>query len=621
MANQQLFKPVKKAVSSGNYKEAFSLLMADLRPGEELKFQNRAFKIFNALPIHNLGLTPIKIAILPTSTVDQLVQTLRLYLAREGFDANIYVSEFGTLEQTVLDPQSGLYAFDPDIIWLFTNYRDISFDFQPDATQQEIDSSLDQIVQRTTDLWKTIRQHSNAHILQNNIDCPIERPFGNFEGSFYGGHLNLFRQLNVALAKELPMGVSIYDLEYQSAAFGKFEWFDERYWYHSKHAFSLNAGGLVAHQAARITAGIKGGAKKCVVVDLDNTLWGGVIGDDGLDNIDVGTGTVAGEAFVDFQKYLKSLKNRGIILAVCSKNEIENAELPFKEHPGMVLKLEDFSSFIANWSDKARNLEQIAEELDIGLDSLVFVDDNPAERDLVRMLLPAVSVPELPSDPSHYRRILDQQYFVETVSYTSEDANRSALYRENTKRKQSKSKFSDLSEYLLYLNMSSEVGTFNSQNIKRIAQLINKSNQFHLTTTRYSDAEINAMMNDDDYFCRYFKLIDCHGDNGLISLVILHKQADNELAIDTWVMSCRVLARGMEDFVFNEILKLSQEMGLKKIVGTYIPTAKNKLVSGLYKRLGFKNVKTEDSISHWNLVINDQTKAIPNFITPTTSEL
>jgi len=308
------------------------------------------------------------------------------------------------------------------------------------------------------------------------------------------------------------------------------------------------------------------------------------------------------------------LKERGIILAVCSKNEEETAKEVFLKHPDMVLKLEDIVIFKANWKDKASNIKEIAEVLNIGLDAIVFIDDNPVERELVKSNLPVVSVPEMPVDPSGYIDAVTSCSFFETVSFSDEDSIRSHYYRSNIERAEFQNQFTDLSGYLKSLEMEMIVDAFDEFHLPRIAQLINKSNQFHLTTTRYSEGEIASIQNNKDQKGLYFKLKDRFGDNGLISAVILHKQSDASLYIDTWVMSCRVLSRGVEEFICTEIISLAKEQKCLKVIGKYIPTAKNKLVAELYGRLNFKMVKNEEGITHWELLLNKDTPSFNPYI-------
>lgn len=605
---------VKAHLAQNDPSKAFDALIKGIGDEHAFTHLNGLARLYTRLPKDQLGLHPLKLAIVGNSTTDHLLPVLRLLLAREGFDAEIYCAEFGTLDQSLLDPGSQLYQFAPDIIWLFTGYRDIPFQLAAGATPDAVQTAMEDALDVAESRWHLIRENSNAFIVQNNADLPLSRPLGNLDGNVSWGRIGFLRRYNLALADAASAGVTVFDLDYLSASFGKTGWFDDRFWYHSKHAFSVNATGQVGHSGARLIAAIKGRAKKCVVVDLDNTLWGGVIGDDGSQSIKIGAGTVEGEAFAEFQSYLLALKERGVILAVCSKNDHDIARTAFTESPGMVLQYEDFAMFVANWSNKADNIKSIAESLEIGLDSMVFVDDNPVERDLVRTMLPMVAVPELTADPSQYLRILDRECYADQVAFTDEDSRRTDSYRANMSRKESRIQFTNLDEFLKHLEMTAAVGEFDDSNLPRIAQLINKSNQFHLTTTRYSEAQVRAMIADDSKTCRYFRLTDRHGDNGLISVLILDDQNDEELVIDTWVMSCRVLARGMEEFICNELVSLTKAKNRSRLIGRYLPTEKNGLVADLYERLGFEKLADEEGQTTWQLTVTESTQPAQSFI-------
>jgi FkbH-like protein len=610
---KEKIKALKAQIKAGEFCQAFDDLVAISDPMHDFTIQHKLARLMRLIPLNNLDLKPLKIALLATSTVDHLAEVLRFWLATAGFNAEFYFSEFNTVDQTILSPDSDLYKFQPEICWLFTSYRDIPYDTDLYGVSNEVVlEGVQQQVSRFENLWNAIQRHSIAHIVQNNADLPIDRSFGNYEGCQLWGRSNYYRLFNLELAKSCQAGATPFDLDFIASLFGRSHWFNSRFWYHSKHGFSLDATGLVAFHATRLIQGLKGRSKKCLVLDLDNTLWGGVIGDDGLENIKLGT-DADGEAFQGFQDYILSLKQRGITLAVCSKNEDETARLPFLHHPEMRIQLDDISVFCANWNNKADNIQNIASRLEIGLDSMVFVDDNPAERDLVRRLVPEVAVPEMPGDPANYIRCLDQNLYFETSSFSAEDKNRAAMYRDNARRKDTQESFTSLDDFLGSLDMEATVGDFDSVNLPRICQLINKSNQFHLTTTRYCETQLSDFMKSSTNECRFFRLKDRFGDNGLISLIILEIQK-TQLVIDTWVMSCRVLSRGMEDFVHNEILRLCQLHKCQRIVGKYIPTKKNKLVSSLYEKLGYKKEPSNQEMSHWILPVDQNTYPANTFI-------
>jgi len=361
---------------------------------------------------------------------------------------------------------------------------------------------------------------------------------------------------------------------------------------------------LYADYVCRTIAALTGRSRRCLVLDLDNTLWGGVIGDDGLSGIQVAQGDAAGEAFLDFQRYCLSLRQAGILLAVSSKNEDETARLPFRQHPEMLLREEHFAVFQANWNDKPTNLKAIATELSLGLESLVFVDDNPFERELVRKTLPQVAVPEMPSDPALYSRTLSAAGYFEAVAFSSEDQNRAAYYEGNARRASLQQQVSDLESYLASLEMEIWFRPFDSTGRERIAQLINKSNQFNLTTRRYTEAEIAQMEASDQFFTLQVRLKDTFGDNGMISVVICRKVSKEEWEIDTWLMSCRVLSRRIENMVLKELLTHAAERGIRLLRGFYLPTDRNKLVERHYANLGFDlRAEHADHSTEWELAV------------------
>lgn len=597
-------KEVRTLAKEGNVEEAYKRLSELADPLDDFPLQMQYAKIFKSLDPGQLDLRPVRVAILGSSTLEHFVDILNFWAGCEGLNMDLYLAPYDTLRQTALDETSELYDFNPEIVWLFSNHRDIRINVKQAQSPEMIDVAIDEAIRDFSALWDAIRRNSPAHIIQNNADLPAERIFGNYEGTVPWGRASLLRRFNLGLGARAPSGCAVFDLEYLSSLYGKDRWVGPRYWVHSKHAFSPDASGLVASHGAKLIGALKGTAKKCIVLDLDNTLWGGVIGDDGLDGIQLGDGA-NGEAFVAFQEYVRGLKERGILLAVCSKNEEDSAKEPFLNHPDMRLTLDDICVFKANWENKPDNIREIAAVLNIGLDSLVFVDDNPVERDLVRSMLPTVTVPEMPDDPAQYIRTLDRLRLFEMVSFSTEDKHRSQLYKENAVRREHQQTFSDLSDYLKSLDMRAIVGQIDGFHMKRMSQLVNKSNQFHLTGTRYSETEIEHMSADPSYSVRYFKLKDKFGDNGLISVVIL-KQEGDAATIDTWVMSCRVLSRGMEEFICREILEIARDKGCRQVIGKYAPSKKNQLVSKLYERLQFQKIdEEEDGTTTWEFNLDN----------------
>jgi FkbH-like protein len=586
----------KNLVERADLEGAYRVLSTLLSPTDDFVTQRRVARQMASLSIAaSVGLKPIRVAVLSASTVDHFIEIFSYWLAVEGFAAEVWIAPFDTIEANVLDHSSALYAFEPDIVWFLTTARDVTVAV---ASEGEVEGAVDVAVRRMVKLWEAVQSHIDCTVLQNNAEIPQFDGFGNFAGQTRGSRRNLLRRYNLRLADSAPNGVVILDWEHLSAVYGKHRWVDKRYWYHSKHAFSVDSYGQVAFQVARVIAAVRGLAKKCIVLDLDGTLWGGTIGDDGIAGIRLGN-DADGEAFVEFQQWLCGLKERGILLAVCSKNEQDTAKEPFIAHPDCRLKLEDFAVFRANWSPKADNIRQIAEILNIGLDSIVFIDDNPVERGLVRKLLPTVAVPELPTDPADYIEVLERCCFFETVNLSAEDRERTRYYRENAERTALMNDYTDLNEYLVSLQMHAQAANLDDFHLPRAAQLINKSNQFHLTVTRFTEAELRSFGSSPDHVVRHYKLADRFGDNGLIAVVIGQRINGQQLLVNTWVMSCRVLGRTMEEYICRDIIAAARWMECTTIVGRYVPSAKNGLVSGLYDRLGFRKVSDDNGKTEW----------------------
>lgn len=555
-----------------------------------------------------------RVALLGNSTTSQLSTLLDLFLFALNIDAEIYEAPYGLMRQEVLDPDSGLYQFAPQFVFIASTRRDVGAAPRAGDSHEAVEAMAEAAGAEWEALWRMLRDRLDCQIIQNNFDAPPWRAFGNLDRSQPGAPGDFIARVNRQLAARAPAWVSIFDLDGLAGAVGRWNWGDERFFHLAKLPCAPEHLPPYAHGVAALINARLGRSRKCLVLDLDNTLWGGVVGDDGLSGINIGQGDAVGEAFVAFQRYAKSLAERGVILAVCSKNEDANAREPFEKRSEMVLRLEDISCFVANWDDKAANLRRIAAELNIGMDSLVFVDDNPAERALVRQLAPEVAVPELPLDPADYIKAVDQHLYFETVSISSEDVKRTEYYRANAAREQIASTVADLDEYLRSLEMKAWVGPIGDLELERSVQLIGKSNQFNLTTQRYSAGEIETMRADPKWATRVIKLADRFGDNGLITVLLAHEDGD-ALAIDTWLMSCRVLKRGVERLLLNSVVAEARARGLSRVTGEYIPTAKNILVKDHYSGLGFTSTRVdEDGRTAWALDIGPDWSPLQHFI-------
>jgi FkbH-like protein len=533
------------------------------------------------------GLLEKRIAILGGSTAAEIKSILELFLLAESIRPVFYESGYNQYYEDVMFANPELRSFRPDIVFVHTTWQNVSrfpAALEPDA---DIEEMLRQEVARLQAFWEVIHRDLGALIIQNNFDLPRLRPLGNLEASEPFGRLNYLLRLNAEFAHYAREHARflINDVFYLSAQVGVERWFDYNHWYSYHTALSPVATVAIARNLAAMIKAVYGKSRKCLVLDLDNTLWGGVVGDDGIQNLVLGRDHPVGEAFAAFQRYAKELRHRGILLAVCSKNETENARRGFT-HPDSVLKLEDFSAFKANWDPKPDNIRAIAAELNIGLNSLVFVDDNPAERALVAAQLPEVAVPDVGSDITLYPEIIDRAGYFESAKLVREDLDRVAYYASNSERDAAQSRFADYGEYLDSLEMVAEIRAFAPVYMERITQLINKTNQFNLTTRRYTASEVEQVAGDPTYITLYGRLSDKFGDNGLVSVIIGSIFGDT-LGIDLWLMSCRVLKREMEYAMFDTLVEQCQMRGIRKIVAAYIPSVKNGMVSGHYRDLNF----------------------------------
>jgi len=475
---------------------------------------------------------------------------------------------------------------------------------------------VDEEVKKYTSIWSSLDKF-NAIIIQNNFELPAYRTLGNLDAVDFRGRVNFTNQLNALLHQEIANHKSVFlnDIHYLSSMIGLSSWYDNRLWSTYKYAASFHGLVFLAQNINKIISAAFGFNKKNLVLDLDNTLWGGVIGDDGIKKIKIGEDGSIGEAFKNFQLELKRLKDSGILLSVASKNEIENAYLGLS-HPDGILKKDDFASIKANWEPKDQNIQLMGKDINLGLDSFVFIDDNPAERALVEENLPTVSVPKIGNDPNKYFEFIDKEGYFERVTLAADDLDRSRYYSENQARTEIEAKFKSQDEFLKSLEMKAIINYFDDLSLERITQLINKTNQFNLTTKRYSIKEVIKLKEDKSIFSFYGRLADRFGDNGLIS-VLIAKHIDKSLHIDSWLMSCRVLKRGMEYAMFNFLLEIARKNNFKSITGTYIPTEKNKMVEKLYLDLGFELISESKNENTYMIKILESTSDLNHFITVT----
>lgn len=547
-------------------------------------------------------LAPFRLGIVSNSTTELLIPPLVASAARYGFDLECIVAGYGQAIQTALSADSDIHATKPDAVLIALDYR-----AYPMAARLGDAHAAKEAITAVFGQLETIRNsiHANgsAVCIVQNLAPPVEPLFGSLDKVLPGTPRSMIDDLNNRLgASILGTRDVLFDVAGLAAMAGLANWHSPEQWNLAKLPFASVYLPLYAEHVARTIAALRGKSRRCLVLDLDNTIWGGVIGDDGLAGIQLAQGDATGEAHLELQRYAVALRERGVVLAVASKNEDQTARLPFREHPEMLLKEHHIAVFQANWDDKATNIKAIAGELALGLESLVFVDDNPVERALVRRFLPEVAVPELPADPALYVRTISAGGYFESVAFSNEDRQRADFYKDNARRVKLQNQFADLDSYLVSLKMVITFQPFDDTGRARITQLINKSNQFNLTTRRYTEAEVTAIQRDAAAFTLQVRLSDVFGDNGMISVIICRDAGQDAWEIDTWLMSCRVLGRRVENAVLQEILAAAERAGVRTLIGKYIRTERNQLVEHHYKKLGFTQTGGEpEGTTAWEL--------------------
>ena len=550
-----------------------------------------------------------RVAVSGSYTTSQLCAMLPLAALREGIDLVVQEGLYGQYEQDLLDPASAVYGFSPDQIILAVDESALRLPNFSSSPEADIGAE----VGRWTRLWERAREHSSAHVIQHNFALRPELPFGHLSLALPGARHAMVSDLNRQLAQAAGAGVSIVDCDRLASTVGKDRWFDDSYWFRAKQAVALEAVPLLARHTVSVLASSIGLARKCLVLDLDNTLWGGVVGEDGIEGIQLGADG-AGEAFVAFQEYVLALKDRGVLLAVASKNNDDEARSVFERHPEMRIKLDDISVFAANWDDKPTNLRRIAQTLGLGLDALVLVDDNPAERQIVRRTLPEVDVIALSTEPAEYRKALSQYTGFEPTSITAEDRQRTSQYRARAAAATLATNATDMESFYRDLQMKAIVAPFDELHLPRITQLFGKTNQFNLTTHRYGASELKEFMVGEAYVSLYLKLIDRFTDHGLVA-VALGVVSGDVLEIDSLLMSCRVIGRTVEAQMLMHLCQRAGQAGCHKLRGTYVPTGRNHVVSDLYERFGFTLLESGDAgQTRWEYDLSEQAPITNEFI-------
>ncbi len=545
-----------------------------------------------------------KIAVLGGSTTNDIVSIMELFLLNNGIEPTFYQSEYAQYWQDAMFPGEELAGFEPDVVFIHTTNRNISAYPQISDTRDTVNALLNAEFERFKNMWQAVSERFHCPIIQNNFEMPLFRLMGNKDSSDYRGRERFISRLNEKFYDYADTTPNFYinDINFISASYGLKEWSDPSFWNMYKYAMCFDAIPEFAFNTANIVKSVFGKNKKAFALDLDNTLWGGVVGDDGVEHIQIGQETGVAQSYYEFQSYLKAQSKLGVMLTVCSKNDEENA-IAGLNHPEGVLRPDDFIIIKANWENKDRNISETASQLNILPESIVFVDDNPAERAIVSSQLPGVCAPVM-DGVENYIRTLDRSGFFEITTFSDDDLKRNDMYKANAERAAQQAAFENYSDYLLSLEMDAVIDDFIPMYIQRITQLSNKSNQFNVTTKRYTTAEMEEVFASDDYIRLYGKLTDKFGDNGVVSVVIGKKDGDT-LNMELWLMSCRVLKRDMEFAMLDTLVEKCREQGIKTIKGYYYPTAKNKMVKELYGTFGFDKIsEDEQGNTVWQLSVD-----------------
>lgn len=531
----------------------------------------------------------IKVAVTGNCATQFFSAAVQGYSKLSGLNVSLFDADYNQIEEQLLDPTSEIYSFNPDniILWLAT---DKLYEEFLGLGNEEKKVFSDTYVSKLERFWALISRNSKARIIQPNFTEIDDKVMGSYSCKVDSTFCYQVRKLNFLLQERASSNPNVFLVDILSVQIqlGREKYYSAALYYNAKMPIAMSALPYVGKAVSDVLLALSGNIKKCVIMDLDNTIWGGVIGDDGLANIEIGE-LGKGHVFTNLQKWLKQLKEYGIILAVCSKNDEAVAKEPFEKGEDMVLRLNDISVFVANWEDKATNIKLIQETLNIGMNSIVFLDDNPFERNLVREILPEIEVPELPEDPAQYLSYLQSCNYFETASYTGTGSDRTKLYQAEYKRKKAEAEYESIDAYLEGLQMIGTAQPFGIEQYSRIAQLSQRSNQFNLRTVRYTEEDIRRIAEDEKYRTIYYTLRDKYGDYGLVSVIIMEKMSADTLFIDTWLMSCRVLKRGMEEFVMNKLMQLVGDEGFRYVTAEYRRTRKNSMVKDIYSKMGFQD--------------------------------
>jgi FkbH-like protein len=565
----------------------------------------------------SLNLLRHRLAILRSFTVEPILPLLRAVSFCDGIDLTIHLSDFNAHVQEILDPESALYRFSPDTAVLAVQTRDVApelwRDFA-DLSDSEVRGVSNRLISEFRSWVRAFRSYSRAHLIIHNLEEPYIPNRGILDGQVMVGQSAAIQQINGELRALAAEHTGVYILDYDGlvARHGRAHWHDERKWLTVRLPMAAQNLNHLAKTWLGFLHPLTGRICKALVVDLDNTLWGGVIGEDGMDGIKLGP-DYPGAAFQDLQRALLDLHRRGILLAICSKNNPEDALEAIEKHSGMLLKPAHFAATRINWSDKPQNLRDIAKELNIGVDTLAFLDDNPVERQQVRSELPGVTVIDLPSDPFEFARIVRESPGFERLTLSQEDQQRGNLYQAQQEREQLQQSLTSKEDFYRSLHQEAEIAPLTKSTRARIAQLINKTNQFTLTTRRYTEQQIVEMLSSPGWYCFSIRVRDRFGDNGRVGAAITH--CDGELyEIDTFLLSCRVIGRTVESAFLSFLLKHARDRGALRVQGWFLPTEKNAPAGDFYSKHGFSMAETSDAGTLWIFDLSRQSPPSPEWI-------
>jgi len=608
---------IKSSLSHGDFQRGYQLILQLIKTNSTYSNYVFAERYCTAIA-QNLNFRKLKVAILSSITIEPIISILHVKCCEQKINAEFFLGDYNIIDQYILDYDGELYRFKPDVLIIFLRAEERCpklLNHYIELSKNEIEIQIQETIKEINNLLMIFKEKSNAKVILHNFEYPAYPVFGVYDSQILNGQKDNFEKLNHQLIEISHNFKDCFILDYELliSKYGKNNWFDSKLWYTSKGPISRIGFEALSNYYIRYFIPILGLTKKCIVVDLDNTLWGGIIGEDGIDGIIIGD-SPKGSAYLDFQVELKKLYHKGIILAINSKNNQSDVMEVFEKKQNMKLKKENFACIKINWDDKAKNMFAISNELNIGLDSFVFFDDSPIERELIKQKIPDIKVIDIPENPFNYAQILRDLPDFEIISISEEDLKRGEMYYAQCQRKQLGESCGSLEDFYKSLQMKVKIFEDDNNVISRISQLTQKTNQFNLTTRRYSENEIANFITSSDYHVYSLSLFDKFGDNGLVGVVIVSNKNAHEWIIDEFLLSCRVIGRTVETAFFSYLIEKAKKSGIRKIIGEYIPTKKNACVRDLYKSYNFKFVKEENNITTWELFMTEAFIEFPEWI-------